>query len=828
MNIKILATLTISFLSIAASLFCFGVIAPQLISIIIAALTACLAAIFTTMIIAYVVQKQFQHAVYTGKLEHMLPYIKYGANPNYASNVDGDTPLQLATKNNHADIVLKLIQAGADVNFAGRRNNTPLHIAAQNGYTEIVLKLIQAGANVNLADTWKNTPLHLAAENGHTETVEALIDKGANPYATDQNRNTPLHKAAKKGHTETVEALIDKGANPNATDQNGNTPLHKAAKKGHTETVAACIENGAKANVTNRHGNTPLHFAANTNVLSTSLKITQAIIQERLDYLNSTSVKTTEVRDSQAHIPIIAQYAQTIEKLIEAGAKIHVTNDHGETPLHEAAKGKYNATLVSVLIDLKADPDAKDRNGHTPLHLAAQKGHTETVAALIENGANRDDSDEYGNTPLHFAAQAGHTKTALILIDKGANPNATAIDRKIPGLIPTAIDHKKPLRKAAQNDHAETVLALIKKGVDINDAITHASDPVDGVSHNTYAPTWTGTLLHWAIGKAHTEIALELMQAGADVNATDSKGRTPLYTALKGLTRVKLRGNLTKIAIELIKHGANIGTNIDNLPILCWTAQNGHIQILSELIEKGANIHATNQNGDTPLHLAAQNGHTKTAVLLIENGADVNTTNRWNATPLRSAVTGRHTEVVIELIKKGANIDHYSLLSSTMCKNHRATTLAIIHYGKVPYTNIPVIEGNRTSDYIQRQYQRAQRYNSRYAKRLFCCMQSDYGDIIRLQIQIWAMITKDTNLYRKIRILLRNVLPTDLLRIVLQYAGLLPPNHHIDLNALMIPPCSSNILLPHTNPAIHTTGSEPHNDMATYHNPSETGGAPSR
>ena len=494
MNIKILASLTISFLSIAASLFFFGVIAPQLISIIIAALTACLAAIFTTMIIAHVVQKQFQHLVYTGKLEHILPYINYGANVNHATNLDGDTPLHLATKNNHADIVLKLIQAGANIN------------------------------------------------------------------AVDQHGSTALYFAAAKGHTEIALALIKKGANPNAIDQHGSTALHFAAAKGHTEIALALIQAGANPNAANRLGDTPL---------------------------------------------LLATY--------------------------------------------------------------------------------------YG-----YAAKYGRTAIAVVLIENGA-----------------------------------------------------------------------------------------------DVNAAGQSGNTPLH----------------------------------------WAAQNGHIQILSKLIKKGANIHAIDQDGSTPLHFAAQRGHTQIAVFLIQAGTRVNATNQFSHTPLCLAVRAKRTEVAIELIKKGANINtninNRSLLFWTIRENDRTTTLAIIHYGKVPYTNIPVIEGNPTSDYIQRQYQRAQKDNSRYAKRLFCCMQPDYGDIIRLQIQIWAMITKDTNLYRKIRILLRNALPTDLLHIVLQYAGLLPPNHHIDLNALMIPPCSSNTLLSHANPAINTTRLEYHNDMATYHNPSETGGAPS-
>ena len=95
----------------------------------------------------------------------------------------------------------------------------------------------------------------------------------------------------------------------------------------------------------------------------------------------------------------------------------------GWTPLHEAAdNGYYN--MARVLVDYKADVNAKGKGGRTPLHLAVMYDHRDIVELLLANGADVNAKDDDGVTPLHYAAWHDYVKVTKILLAHGADVNA--------------------------------------------------------------------------------------------------------------------------------------------------------------------------------------------------------------------------------------------------------------------------------------------------------------------------------------------------------------------------------------------------------------------
>ena len=98
------------------------------------------------------------------------------------------------------------------INIRDGYGKTPLTIASKSGHPEIVGMLINRGADVNARDKYGNTPLTWASWNGHTEIVQILINRGANMNLQDNNGNTPLMYASKFGYTEIVRLLIEAGA----------------------------------------------------------------------------------------------------------------------------------------------------------------------------------------------------------------------------------------------------------------------------------------------------------------------------------------------------------------------------------------------------------------------------------------------------------------------------------------------------------------------------------------------------------------------------------------------------------------------------------------
>ena len=105
----------------------------------------------------------------------------------------------------------KLISKGADVNGKDVNGRSPLYMASWSGHKEVVEMLISQGANVNYKDIKGLSPLYMASWKGHADVVEMLIKNGA--IVNDHTKIvTPLYKACENGHEEVVKLLLSKGA----------------------------------------------------------------------------------------------------------------------------------------------------------------------------------------------------------------------------------------------------------------------------------------------------------------------------------------------------------------------------------------------------------------------------------------------------------------------------------------------------------------------------------------------------------------------------------------------------------------------------------------
>ena len=132
------------------------------------------------------------------------------------------TALHLAAEKGHKTIVEILIQ-GSFANVINKqtiKHETPLLLAAREGHADVLEKLLIAGADVNQMDKRRQTPLHWAAASGHEAIIEQLLNAGAAMDQADKTGKTPLHWAAKNGHTAIVGRLLRAGADVSTLSSN--------------------------------------------------------------------------------------------------------------------------------------------------------------------------------------------------------------------------------------------------------------------------------------------------------------------------------------------------------------------------------------------------------------------------------------------------------------------------------------------------------------------------------------------------------------------------------------------------------------------------------
>jgi len=179
------------------------------------------------------------------------------------------TPLHVAIHKKHRDVVILLLERGADMETRNSDDQTALYMASTRECADIVRQLISHGADLNAkCEDWrlwpdevKLTPLHFASWNGITPILRILLEHGADPNASDNVGKTALHLASPGRRITDVELLLEYGANVDVRDEYGWTPLHEAAHHLNLQGVVALLNRGADPRSQTNDGDTPIQLA---------------------------------------------------------------------------------------------------------------------------------------------------------------------------------------------------------------------------------------------------------------------------------------------------------------------------------------------------------------------------------------------------------------------------------------------------------------------------------------------------------------------------------------------------------------------------------------
>ncbi|OQR94596.1 ankyrin 2,3/unc44 [Thraustotheca clavata] len=329
------------------------------------------------------------------------------------------------------------------------------------------------------------------------------------------------------------------------------------------------------------------------------------------------------------------------------------------------AQGKYD--LVSKLLHDGADVNYQKLDGKTKgwtlLHGAAFTGKEEIVNLLIENNATIDLKDEMGKTPLMLAIERRQNKVADILFlecVKLGNRQQVMIylknkdndKMKLQEALCEAVRRQNALMVSlllafyeVENEDSNTLLEIaVEKG---NSLIVQLL--LENNEKRKHQMLSTGvSLLYMACANGHDKL-IPLLITKENANGDNDENGSPLYMAAEK--------DFTKVVEELLK-SSHVDVDFvhkSKATALHTAAENGHLAIVSIMLENKAKVDVLNEINETPLHLASRAGNAEIVALLIGNGANINAKSNDDNTPLHEAAKHGHNSILRILLKAKAD-----------------------------------------------------------------------------------------------------------------------------------------------------------------------------
>ena len=546
----------------------------------------------------------FTWALENERDEVMLVLIsEFGCDP---TNRFGVSPLLVACKKGNFSLLKTLVHDyHLDLNDKDCLN---FKMALENERDEIALGLFDYGYDPKAKDEHGRSLLHIACEKGRLGVVRALIlNQHLELDDQDSDGNTPLVLATENGREEVVLALINEfGCDPNNKDSKGRSLLHVALYGGWYGLFKTLINNfNFDLNGQDDCHETPLTLAIKhereirgISLESSSPKFIHSLLKELLlDGKLQHDSPLGAIQPKQLVSSMLRQFN------IDPNLK----DFEGGTLLHLACREGRIDVMHTLIQTFKTELNIRDDHNDTPLMKAVKYGRCETVKSLISDyGCDISIKGSNGYSLLHIAIVEGHMEMFEMLVSEF-------------GMSPIVIDgdDNTPLMLAMKKEKNELVLALLEKySCGPNTKDNEGNSP-----------------LHVACMKGDLSLVQTLIAHGADLNALDEHGYTPLMTA------VKYRNS--EVVKLLHDHGCDINVTASNgWSLLHIAVSKGHIEMLKMLVSKiGMSPLVVDEAGDTPLHVCAKLGHNDCVRSLLEDfQSPIYIRNRAGKTPIDVAL----------------------------------------------------------------------------------------------------------------------------------------------------------------------------------------------
>jgi ankyrin repeat protein len=484
---------------------------------------------------------------------------------------------------------------------------SPFFIACIWGYAEVVDDALSD--MVHARTIWGHTALHIAAFYDRERILRQLLSAGADVNARDDAQRTPLFTAVYQNNVGIVRCLLEiKQLDVNVSAYEGMTPLIDAASEGRVEIVQALLQ----------HEQTDV----NARMSEGWTALTKAMVR--------------------GHTEVVLQ-------MVHSGKELDInTQSHDRTPLTLALQGDILDIAYILIAQPSIDVNRKDRDGSTPLIIAAKHNHCDFVRYLLQNCKGLEISAQVkeGGTAFGWAVQSRNTNTVRVLV------SCPEVDVNI-----TTVYHQ-PLLHAAFDSVQRGVVCMLLERLDLNiNALNKSNESAIFVAIRRREPDFAKLILE---SRAGLDPNLKYDITSYSRSKRDKSVRNlseAEQRRLHGRTILHLGARLgyievLRLLIDKFKDTVNVHARIAQGDTALHCAVSGTsleaLQIL--LDETEIDIDATNEDGMTVLHLAAESGNPDAVLLLLDHGADMDIAANGGSTAEQLAARNGHDEVA-ELLR---------------------------------------------------------------------------------------------------------------------------------------------------------------------------------
>lgn len=493
-----------------------------------------------------------------------------------------------------------------------------LHVASKMGLADVV-ELLLPLCQLNLQDEEGYTALHHAAGKGHIGVVTMLLQSAS--LKVDilcKTLVTPLWLAADHGHCDVVRALAERKANLEARGgPTRRTVLSQAASKGHRAVVEFLVDRGVNLEATDTDGWTPLSWAITNDHMDTVELLLLRGANSVPEFRNQGHLLLWAVQTG--HAPLVGLLIRNPQ------TDLNARDDNGLTALWWAVRNRqFSISKILLEPDLgrRVNLEVRDAEGQTPLLCAVRNSDERMTGLLLRRGANISARDKHKRTAIFWAVEnnqedminllLGHSGTqANVLLDFIASRTVQLQTNDTVKISPSINGHfQYPKSLSAVQKSYEWP---IQRRAELDSTIDR-----EGLLRDV-AFLWS---------TADGQDALVEILSGSK-ERVDTLNRSLIVAAAQGTE---------DLANLLLVEGADIcATNVDGQSPLWWAARNGHTALVNNLYHKGGHIDSEDKFGLTPLAWAVENDHWSVIKLLVRWGANIRASDKSGQTPLSRA-----------------------------------------------------------------------------------------------------------------------------------------------------------------------------------------------